>query len=278
MILVTIICLLTPGATRPAGAVSGDRILQMTVPVIGIWATSAIVHYLWKNSPAQRAQGYRENLGPGEWYVAAYTGLSHLPRTDWNFYRRFSAPLRERTAREVCSEPGIVGGLKFGRYFDSLPWLGMEMEMNFSRHAIREQSVSISPSLPAGPTKLRLPRYRFYIWDMQVNLLARYGFLQDKEVTFGRLQPYLGIGPGFEVLYGITDSAKNFAVETLAGIRYMCTKNIALYCEYKFSYQFEVEIEHVSIPPYGSGTVMLDVPHHRIVFGVAYHFKNLFGN
>lgn len=278
VMVIIIVGLTTPGATRPAGAVSGDRILQMTVPVIGIWATSTIVHYLWKNSPAQRAQGYRENLGPGEWYVAAYAGLSYLPRTDWSFYRGFSDSLRGRTAREVCSEPGVLGGLKFGRYFDSLPWLGLEMEMNFSRHPIRAQSVPISPSPLTGPARLRLPIYRFYIWAMQINLLARYGFLKDKEVTFGRLQPYLGIGPGFEVLYGTTDSAKNLAVETMAGLRYMCTPNIALFCEYKFSYQFGVEIEQLIIPPYGSGTAEVDVPHHRIVFGVAYHFKNLFGN
>ncbi len=117
------------------------------------------------------------------------------------------------------------------------------------------------------------------IWDMQCNLLARYGFLPDKEVPFGRLQPYVGVGPGFEVIYGKTDSAKMFAIEALSGIRYMCTQNIGVFFEYKFSYQFKVEYEQVWIAKqHQEVTMMFDVPHHRIVFGVSYHFKNLYGN
>lgn len=117
------------------------------------------------------------------------------------------------------------------------------------------------------------------IWDMQTNLLARYGFLKDKEVTFGRLQPYVGIGPGFEIIYGRYDSAKNFAIETMAGVRYMLTQKIAVFCEYKFSYQFAVEYQDFLSAKYGyPGTMTFDVPRHRFLIGVSYHFKNLYGN
>jgi opacity protein-like surface antigen len=109
--------------------------------------------------------------------------------------------------------------------------------------------------------------------------LARHGFPKDKEVTFGRLQTYLGLGPGFEVIYGQTDSAKNFAIETLAGVRYMCTPKLAVFVEYKFSYQFSVEIEQKPVfGPAERGVVSFNVPHHRFVVGISYHFKNLYGN
>ena len=115
---------------------------------------------------------------------------------------------------------------------------------------------------------------------MQVNLLARYGFLKDKEVTFGRLQPYMGIGPGWEVVYATHDSAKNFAIEALAGIRYMVTEKIGLFFEYKFSYQFAVEYQDLPVgkQPSAASTWSFDLPHHRFVLGVSYHFKNLYGN
>jgi hypothetical protein len=271
-----IICVLVPGA-RPALGGANQR-FAMYIAGVGSLGFSALAYYIYKNSPAQRAKGYPENLGMGEWYLAAYTGYSYLPSADWNFARGFSPELLGHTAKSVVYQPGILGGIKFGRYFDSLPWFGMEIEMNFARHAIRKQQVGVIPILPTGEDKITLSFDRFYIWDMQVNLLARYGFFKDKEVPFGRLQPYLGIGPGFEVIYGSTDSAKNFAIEAMAGIRYLFTQKLAIFCEYKFSYQFEVEYEQVKVPVHPTeGLVTFDVPHHRIVLGVSYHFKNLFG-
>jgi hypothetical protein len=59
----------------------------------------------------------------------------------------------------------------------------------------------------------------------------------------------------------------------------MCTPKLALFLEYKFSYQFDVELQQVMVgkqPP--EGTLRFDVPHHRFVLGVSYHFKNLYGN
>jgi opacity protein-like surface antigen len=253
-----------------------ERRFTMYMFGVGSVGFFALAYYIWKNSPAERAKGYRENLGPGEWYLGAYTGFSDLPAQDWQFFH--SPELQGHTLKNVVYQPGVLGGLKFGRFFDSFPWFGVELETNFSRHAIRGQQVSLSPPLPTGQANLPFPTDRFYIWDMQVNLLVRYGFLKDKEVTFGRLQPYIGIGPGFEVVYGTTDSAKNFAIEAQAGLRYMFSQKLAIFCEYKFSYQFDVEYEQVIINGFKSSTMVFDVPHHRIVLGISYHFKNLYGN
>lgn len=260
---------------------------------LGFAALSTAAYYMYKNSPAERTKGYPEELGPGEWYLGAYTGLSYLPSADWKFSGQFPAPLSTvtghplggsaqyagRTAKNIQYQPGVLGGIKFGRYLDAYPWFGWELETNFSRNRIRGDQGYISPPVPGGPTNLMTGSDWFMIWNIQTNLLARHGFLKDKEVTFGRLQPYVGIGPGFEIIYGRFDSAKNFAIETMAGVRYMCTPKIAIFCEYKFSYQFAVEYEDVIPAKYGyGGTMTFDVPHHRFVIGVSYHFKNLYGN
>jgi len=279
IILVVTACLATPGSRQTAWALSPTQINMVEISVASM-AASAAAYYIWKNSPAERAKGYPENLGLGEWYVAAYSGLSLLPSADWTLSHGFNPSLNGRTLSVSYKEAAILGGVKFGRYFDSVPWFGVEMETNFSRHAVPSQTSGISPPLPNGVRSLNLTNDRFYIWDLQMNLLARYGFLKDKEVYFGRLQPYIGLGPGFEILYGITDSAKNFAIETMAGVRYMVTPKISLFFEYKFSYQFAVGIEQKRLTnrSVDEGTVTFDVPHHRFVVGVSYHFKNIFGN
>jgi hypothetical protein len=282
------------GLTGPHGFFTGpdNAFLISTV----IWSTvvfSSMAYYMYKNSPAQRAKGYPEELGPGEWYLAAYTGLSYLPSADWKFASNFPPPVSTvsglplaspglyagRAAKNIKYEPGILGGIKFGRYFDSYPWFGWELETSFSRNRIRGDQGLITPPAPVGPTNLMSGSDWFMIWALQSNLLARYGFLKDKEVNFGRLQPYVGIGPGFEIIYGRYDSAKNLAIETMVGVRYMFTPKIAAFCEYKFSYQFAVEYQNVLANKYGNnGILSFDVPHHRFAIGISYHFKNLYGN
>jgi opacity protein-like surface antigen len=271
-----LVCLLLASPSQ-VHAIS-QKAFALTIFPIGVTGFSSIIYYLWKNSPAQRVRGYPENLTMGEYYMAVYGGAALIPAQDWTFSGGFKPPLKGLTARGVSIQPGVLGGLKFGHYFNALPWFGIETEMSYSKNTINEQRVSLSRPLPGGAKSLAIPQDRFLIWCMQTNLVARYGFLPDKEVPFGRLQPYVGIGPGFEIMYGSLDSSKNFAIATQAGIRYMATANIGVFLEYKFSYQFNVEYEDKEISPGQRGVVTYDVPNNRIVFGVAYHFKNLFGN
>jgi opacity protein-like surface antigen len=296
--LIIVIFLGVGGAGEPAlagvfGNTSNVQIFRIAAFTYMPISAALIAYYMYKNSPAQRAKGYPEELGPGEWYLAAYTGLSYLPSADWKFANNFPPPLSTvtglplggsaqyagKTAKNIRYDSGILGGIKFGRYLDAYPWLGWETETSFSRNRIRADQGRISPPVPGAPANLISGSDWFMIWALQTNLLARYGFLKDKEVTFGRLQPYVGIGPGFEIIYARKDSAKNFAIETMAGVRYMFTPSVALFGEYKFSYQFAVEYQDFPAAKQGpGGTMTFDVPHHRFVLGVSYHFKNLYGN
>jgi len=303
MAIMLIILLCLSGAIQPAlaGVLTGkdgfftgpDKTFNIATCIYGTIGFATIAYYMYKNSPAQRAKGYPEELGLGEWYLALYTGVALLPAADWKFANNFPPPLSTvtglplggaaqyagRTAKNIQYKPGILTGIKFGRYLDAYPWLGWEMETSLSRHKIGADQGRISPSVPGGPANIFTDTDRFMIWALQTNLVARYGFFKDKEVPFGRLQPYVGIGPGFEIMYAKFDSAKNFAFETMGGVRYLFTPKIALFCEYKFSYQFAVEYQDFVPARYGNGgTMTFDVPQHRFVIGVSYHFKNLYGN
>lgn len=281
VILLIIVFLGSLGACQPALAASGDTTFNLFMGPMSAIALCATAYFVYKNSPAERARGYPENLGPGEWYLAGYSGVSYLPPTDWKFTNNNSQKaLTGPIAENISYQPGVLGGIKFGRYLDSIPWFGIESEMSVSRNNIRGNQGRISPPPPDLPTDLLKGSDSFIIWAIQTNFLARYGFFKDKEVSFGRLQPYIGIGPGFEVVYGRYDAAKNFAIEALAGVRYMFTEKIGLFFEYKYSYQFSIEYEDVpSNNKSGKDyTFTFDLPHHRFVLGVSYHFKNLFGN
>ncbi len=103
---------------------------------LGLAALSWTVRYMYNNSPAERSKGYPEELGPGEWFFAVYFGYSYLPDTDWQFTLNGTQNLTGVIAKGISYKPGVMGGLKFGRYLDRAPWFGLELETRFSRNNI----------------------------------------------------------------------------------------------------------------------------------------------
>jgi hypothetical protein len=295
VILLSFVCLVFSGVDQPAFAKGvvlipkgKEAFIALGGRSLGFAALTVAAYYMYKNSPAERTKGYPEEMGPGEWYLAGYFGCSYLPTTDWKFMANGTSNLLGPVAKNINTSLGPIVGFKFGRYLDRAPWFGIEVETRFSRNNIPRDQGAISPPQPFQPSPLLKGSDWFMIWAIQVNLLARYGFLKDKEVTFGRLQPYMGIGPGFDIDYGRYDSTKNFAIEALAGIKYMFNQHLGVFCEYKYTYQFAIEYQdhpvYNTLPNYPINALpanyafTFDQPHHMFVLGVAYHFKNLYGN
>lgn len=289
----SLILTLACGAPKPALAAFNPTLkgkegfINLAGWSLGAAALAWTVRYMHQNSPAARSAGYPRELGPGEWFFGLYFGYSDIPTLDWKFTLNGTQNLTGVVAKDIRYKPGVGGGLKFGRYFDWAPWFGMELETRFSRNNIPDKQGTIAPTQPFQPSPvLREPDWCM-IWAIQVNLLARYGFLKDKEVTFGRLQPYVGLGTGFNINYGRYDSTKNLALETLGGLKYMVNKTVGVFVEYRFTYQFALEYQDVpvfnTLPNYpvnalpANYTFTYDQPHHMVVMGVAFHFKNLYG-
>ncbi len=156
-------------------------------------------------------------------------------------------------------------------FLESCPYFGLEAEGSIGSQKQPAQTVSLDRPL-GGSTVGRVPEQTLLIWTMAFHFVGRYGFLQDQEVPFGRLQPYLGIGPGLVVLYGEDDSAKNFSLELQAGLRYMFTKNLGAFLEYKFSKQWSVELESQGLSGFTASKAVFDFDRHQVVVGMAYHF------
>jgi opacity protein-like surface antigen len=270
-----LIILLTVGFLMPAptpalaflqGGQQTDLFIGCTI--LGVLATTAIAYGVYENLPSRRDQ---PRLMNGEFYAGGFLGVAFTPN---------------QNLRYLDTSPGVTlfnnqfatsmtGGLKFGYFTHSVPYLGLEVESGVNNSYVYRRNLALSPPIQ-GFNRAAVPNDFWINWTTALHIVGRYGFLPDQEVTFGRLQPYVGIGPCFSVLYEEVDSAKNFGLDVMAGLRYMFTKHIGAFVEYKFNYQWDVEIEsHPFYLPNGAvgrGTATLDFATHRVVMGLAYHW------
>ncbi len=125
---------------------------------------------------------------------------------------------------------------------------------------------------------------------------GRYGFFPDNEVSFGRLQPYVSVGPaiGFTSMkpriWSETSTGQSFAVKpgndsaaTLGicaelGFRWMALKNVSIDVFYTYRY-FRPTYKYTYTDPItGAGAAFEITPGsggnnlHSGNVGVAYHF------
>lgn len=279
LIALLTVCLLLPGPT-PAAAQVNDA-FYVGVGVVGLLAASAIGYGLYET----KMRPDQPRLLDGEFYVGGYMGASFAQSQDLKY--ESGATLNNGTTQIFAPkftafnngfQPGVVGGLKFGYFFKSIPYLGLEGETNFAPNRVRSQTLTVSPPVN-GSNTITMTNQDWVNWTTALHIVGRYGFFKDSEVPFGRLQPYVGIGPGLVVMYDQQDAAKNFSIDVMAGIRYMMLKNVSAYVEYKYDHQFDAEMETHTfmVPPNFTGgaqggTAHLSMDLHRIVFGVAYHF------
>ncbi|MBW1991767.1 MAG: hypothetical protein JRI59_06565 [Deltaproteobacteria bacterium] len=149
LLLVIVIFSLAVASPRPARAGSAaDAGAAAAWTTLGVTSFLAFSYLAWKNRPANQDKVDWSPKGPGGFYVGAYMGASFVHSDDWHFDSvRFpgftSGPL---TASTIKFAPGVVGGLKLGYFFHSLPFFGVELESSFNRSDIRKAAVRLSRS------------------------------------------------------------------------------------------------------------------------------------
>ncbi len=119
-------------------------------------------------------------------------------------------------------DPAVIGGLKLGTWFtkegflgydypDCMKYFGFYLDFSFQRLNFRPQTgpwnAAMAFSIPANlfkATESFAGQQTFSSEGVAPTLAfmfaARYGFLPDSEVPFGRLQPYVAVGPGIMFL------------------------------------------------------------------------------
>jgi opacity protein-like surface antigen len=259
---------------------SGSNNLAIGSGILALLGLPMVAYGVYENLPSRQG---KERFLNGEFYAGGYLGAAFTPDQDLRYSDGISLnngvtrPTAQGSATLFRNQfnTSLVGGIKFGYFFHTVPYLGLEAESSYNNSFVNRQHLSASRPIQ-GYSVVTVPQGSWVNWTNAIHIVGRYGFLKDKEVPFGRLQPYVGIGPAFVALYEDLDSAKNFAVDAMAGVRYMITKHISTFIEYKFNYQWDVEIEsHAFYLPNGTvgqAPAYLDFASQKVVFGLAYHW------
>jgi opacity protein-like surface antigen len=194
-------------------------------------------------------------LAKAEMYVAGQAGVNipySLSNVEW------SAGGVNLGGNDLSLKNSVVYGAKFGYYFDSLKWLGLETEVFNATPHLKQQNFTIAGvNLGTQPgTNLRV-----LTWA-PVNIVARH--------HMGSFEPYAGVGLGvffsrFSDSFG-SSSSTDVGLNAQLGLRYRVTTDLALFGEWKFN---RANISH----DVGSGVNLSgDYTAHNLVFGVGYHF------
>jgi opacity protein-like surface antigen len=172
------------------------------------------------------------------------------------------------TFSDVSLATSVMYGAKLGYYFDSLKWLGVETEVFNSTPHVKQQNVTATFGGASVTGPLTGQNLRVLNWA-PINLVVRY--------QMGQLEPYAGIGMGVffarlkDGASGESTSSTRVGLNTQVGLRYLVTKNISLFGEWKYnraSFNFAE-----SSPTQATGGIKGDYSAHLLAFGVGYHFN-----
>jgi hypothetical protein len=177
-----------------------------------------------------------------------------------------------RVSAQSLDESILFGG-KIGHYFRAVPWLGIEAEAYHTTPHIKQQMITFSgPSGSAGPFEFRGLNFRV-ITVAPLNLMFRYHKT--------RFQPYVGVGPGIffariedpAFTSGNKQSSMGFGVNAQAGVRYYITRQVALFGEGKFNYNFtKFSFDETPAGNFNLFGFDADYKMFHAVFGLSLHF------
>ncbi|MDD3581063.1 MAG: outer membrane beta-barrel protein [Desulfobacca sp.] len=215
-----------------------------------------------------------------EMFVEGYVGGNIGDNTHIDL-RAAGVTARAENAR---IDPSAMGGIKVGYWFtkegflgydypDWMKYLGFVLDLSYHNLDFRRQEVRIvGPTVPPGTRAFIWEEGRAFTIGFMFN--GRYGFLPDSEVPFGRLQPYVAVGPALliasaKIPNGDHNTATEIAVMVDAGVRYMALKNVSLDLAFRYRYSepsFDYNV--------GGVNVRMEPEFNLFSFylGAAYHF------
>jgi hypothetical protein len=202
--------------------------------------------------------------------------------------------------------PSLIGGARVGTWFVPegflgfnypkwMKYFGFYTDISYQRLDVPEQSTWVDDFNDSRVYQGTFPGKfysRGYVVTWAFMFAARCGFLPNEEVPFGRLQPWVAVGPGIlftgmrpkaTVYAGNNvgaianpgwDSAVTPALVVDAGVRYMIRQNISVDLSFRYRYakpHFNFEFTDIR----GVPSNLRFAPTYNLfsgMAGIAYHF------
>jgi opacity protein-like surface antigen len=235
-----------------------------------------------------------------EMYIEAYVGANTATSFDTNVSIRDDIGPLDNAKLPGGPNAAVIGGLKVGTWFvptgflgysypDWMKYFGFYTDFSFHRLDARRQQFGFTDPFTGAFDGNADFKSEGTVATWAFMFAARYGFFPDSEVPFGRLQPYVAVGPAVmfstqspklqftdnDTLYSPgSASSVNIALAVDAGLRYMCLKNVSVDLSMKYRY---AKPSYDFSQDFGEGEVVRTTYSPTLnlfsfQLGVAYHF------
>ena len=221
-----------------------------------------------------------------EWYVGGAVGVA-LPHVTDDLKSTGSG--FTITASGFDSDNAFVGGIKGGYFFESIPYLGVEVNWAMSAPDVDQEPVTLTITGTATGVAGGQNSGDFLL-SADVDSVSSFGFLamlratdEDAKAKYIGIQPFLGLGFMVSTIdvnsatlfntagtqLGTTansDSSTDVGFLLSAGLNYIVSDNIKVYSEYSFQ-----TVEHTLTMDTNVNSEMTS-DGSAVVFGASYSF------
>jgi opacity protein-like surface antigen len=213
-----------------------------------------------------------------EWFADLFAGLSFTQDHDLKLNDR---GIGQGTYESVEFDRSLAWGGRAGRYFDSLPFLGLGLDFFRFYPDIGGQSVQLRGCFfPGGCGSGRGGTGRLEVQTsaVSVDLMLRLPLFKSADAPQGLVQPYIAVGPPLFITTVTPRNTRNFrnhdddtdlsfGYKLAGGVAVQVYKNLALFGEYRFTHVSpEVELRDANL---NRATLRTDLDTHSALLGIS---------
>lgn len=213
-----------------------------------------------------------------EWFADVFAGLSLTHDHDLELDDR---GIGRGVYEGVEFDRSLAWGGRAGRYFDSLPFVGLAVDFFRFYPYLPPQSVHLHGCFfpgGCGTGQGGTGSFDVETTALSVDLMLRLPLLRSPAAPQGRVQPYLAVGPplfittitpvrtrSFRNHDGDTDYS--FGVKAAAGVAIQVYQSLAVFGEYRFTHVSpEVELRDANL---NRVTLRTDLDTHSALVGIS---------